>query len=187
MKKHILLISGVVLLLIIAVLFQLAPWDNWSSNESEDGATQVMPIDFTLDAIKLDADGNEIGTAKIHIYGDRLPSFLTEERIVLTIDPFDDLYQIEDAKLNDKIGHVQHIGKDPDNPGFLRLLYNAKRTGTTDTITCVLTFSPDMQCFAFHCYPFGSDYKETVYVGSVSGDYSTRELIEFFNGLVPGL
>ena len=187
MKKSILIIVSIVLLLIIAALLCIVPWDNWNPNGSEDGTTSQMPIDFTLNAIKLDAVGNEIGTAQIHIHGYRLPFIFPNERIVLTIDPFDDLYQIEDSEVNGEIGHIKYIGKEPNTPEFMRLSFIAKSTNAEGMVDCTLTFSPDMECFAFRCYPFGSDYEEATYIASVSGDYSTRELIEFFNGLVPGL
>ena len=46
-------------------------------------------IDITLDAVKLDEDGNEIGTAQLHLTGRYVNYFILEDQLELSIDPID--------------------------------------------------------------------------------------------------
>ena len=137
------------------------------------------PIDVTLNAVKLDEDGNEIGTAQLHISGRYVNYFLLEDKLELQMDPVDGIVQIgkcDDAHLPYSLGdqtgteYWMHSmsGFDPD----------------ANSITFgYLVFTKEFDCIAYLTSTSG---KEVCYVGSVSDNMTTQELIDYFNGIVPG-
>ena len=136
-------------------------------------------IDVTLNAVKLDEDGNEIGTAQLHLTGRYVNYFILEDQLELSIDPIDGLMHI---KTLDKPGLPRSLGNYTGTEYWRHFLsaYDATNNiGAFVELYCTEEF--DRLAF----YVIGVK-KNTYYVTSVSGNYTTREIIEYFNGLVPG-
>lgn len=137
------------------------------------------PIDVTLNAVKLDEDGNEIGTAKLHITGRYVNYFILEDQLELSIDPIDGLMHI----------------KTMDKPGLPRSLGN--QTGTEYWMHSMSAYDPDANAGAFLDFFCTEEFDRFAirlisgeqgnfwYVTSVSGDYTAQEIIEYFSGIVP--
>jgi hypothetical protein len=137
-------------------------------------------IDLTLDAVKLDEDGNEIGTAKLHITGRYVNYFILEDQLELSIDPIDGLMHI----------------KTMDKPGLPRSLGNY--TGTEYWMHSMGAYDPDANAGAFLDFFCTEEFDRFAirlisgeqgnfwYVTSARGDYTAQEIIEYFGGIVPG-
>lgn len=137
------------------------------------------PIDVTLEAVKLDAEGDEIGTAQLHITGRYVNYFFLEDKLELTMDPVDGLTQIgkfEDASFPHSLGN---------------------ETGTEYWEYSMPSYNPNSNSIEFGNLVFTEEFdriaylttvsgQDICYVGSVSAEYTTQELIDYFNGIVPG-
>ncbi len=53
------------------------------------------PIDITMEAVKSDSDGKELGTVPITVQGTITEYLFRNDRIEIEIEPFEDLYDIE--------------------------------------------------------------------------------------------
>ena len=136
-------------------------------------------ISLSLDAVKLDESGKEIGTAKIEIQGSHLNYLFQEDRINLVIAPFDGLTNIRLITNHSDSAVPSTIGGD-----YLYLGFGIWGAPFEDMDLCSLYYTKDFECFSFKVpHPEGDVY----YVASASGDYTTQEIVKAFNGLVPGL
>ena len=169
--KKTFLIIGIILMLafIVGVILYYVPY--------------VTKINITLNAVKLDENGNEIGTVQIVIQGNKQDYLFQEDRVDLSIEPFDNLVNITPSN-QDGIAGVIH----PTFVGDYSLVYYGASVQTTVNVTdayafCTLAISDDLGRWAFRRSENG---KETYYVASVSGNDTTEELIAFFRGLIPG-
>ncbi|MBQ6997876.1 MAG: hypothetical protein IJN60_05845 [Oscillospiraceae bacterium] len=144
-------------------------------------------IDKTLTMTKLDDEGNELGTFDIHITGTKLNYLFQEERYVLEIDDFDTLRDIKISDTGDLRpgGIISRFGKELGRE-FLSLSFagNGAPGDAFDWAIMELTFTEELDCFVLSCRYGGEKW---YYVTSTSGDHTTREIIEYFMGLVPGL
>lgn len=167
--KKIFLIIGIILMLafIVGVILYYVP--------------NVTKINVTLNAVTLDENGDEIGTVQIAMQGNKQDYLFQEDRVDLSISPFDNLVNITPSN-QDGIAGVVH----PIRSGDYSLVYYGASVQTTVNVAdayafCTLAFSDDLDCWAFRRYENG---KETYYVASVSGNYTTKELVAFFRGLI---
>lgn len=170
-KQHKKALIGGIILVIVAALLYFIPWPT--------------RVNLALDAVKLDAEGNEIGTTQIYIKGFMLNYLFREDRLDITIDPFDDLKYVLLA--GDGTGQEGEISRFDNAHGLVYLWLNLHgwNTRANDTAICQLYFTEEFDCFAFVSHPFG--HESVYYVASASGNYTTQQVIEYFNGLVPGL
>ena len=143
-------------------------------------------IELTLNAVKLDENGTPIGTAKIHIEGYKLDYLLQDDRMELEIDPFENLERIflNGVNSNKKQDVIERFGKEHFGMDYLSVRFNGWDTVAESTAFGLIYFTEEFECFAFQCKTY--QQSPIYYVASASGDYTTAELIEFFNGLVPG-
>ena len=142
-------------------------------------------VDTTLTATKLDAEGNELETFEIHITGTKLNYLFQEERYVLQIDAFDTLKSIKthvDGKGRTGIP-IRRFGKDWGIEEHFDL--GLAGISGSEIVFMNLLFTEEQDRYILTCK--GSAKGDWCYVGSLSGDYTTREIIEYFMGLVPGL
>lgn len=86
---------------------------------------QSTPFDLTLDALKTDNDGNELGAVPITVRGTLTEYLFRDDRIKLEIEPFEDLYDIEPWETD--IYNSTDIGQ-PDEHGYYSLLWQASST-----------------------------------------------------------
>ena len=71
---------------------------------------------------------------------------------------------------------------------LVRDLAAAKNGGDrilNDIVLFDVYFTEEMDCFAFRGTAMGQN--PVYYIGSASGNYTTQEIIAYFNGLVPGM
>ena len=157
---------------------------------------KASPICTELEVAKLDAQGNEIGTTQIHIEGRKLEYLFLDDRFELTIDSFDNLtgfkvkFSIDSSNNLSSIKHVKinrkSVNLKQNSVDELNLKYCTLRFNSEDNRTAYeLIFTEDMDCFAFWIRPLNGG-ESTWYVVSLSGDDTTREIIENFKGIVPG-
>ena len=143
-------------------------------------------VDVTLNAVKLDEDGTPIGTAKIHIEGYMLDYLLQDDRMELEIDPIEnfDRISLRGVNGNKQQDVIDRFGKEYFGMDYLSVRFYGWDTFSESTASGLIYFTEEFECFAFQCKSF--QQSPVYYVASVSGDYTTDELISFFNGLVPG-
>ncbi len=135
---------------------------------------------------KLDVQGNELGTFDVHFTGKKLNYLFQEDRYVLEIDDFDSLRGIKISDTGDLRpgGIVSRFGKE-EGREFLRLFFagNGASADAFEWAQLTLLFTEERDCIALTCY---YNDKNWSYVASLSGSYSTQQIIEYFKGLVPG-
>ena len=133
-------------------------------------------INQTLNAVKLDADGNEIGTVTIHIEGVHLDFLFFPDRLQVSILPFDHLRSVTLSRYNGVKG-----GTFPDAGGtYIKVWFSAWNLHAGAPCTGEIGFSDDFDCWLIR------DYTNSVsYVASVSSEYTTDELKTHFSGKMP--
>lgn len=172
MRKKTVIITVSILLaaVLIAAALYFVPWPT--------------RIDKTLTMTKLDADGNELGTFDVHFTGEKLNYLFQEDRYVLEIDDFDSLRGVKISDTGDLRtgGIISRFGKEHGRE-FLRLFFggNGAPGDAFDWAIMDLLFTKELDCIALTCYYNG---KKWSYVTSLSGNYSTPEIVEYFMGLV---
>ncbi len=184
MQKKTVIIT--VIILLVAVIVAAAAYHiSWPTE-----------IDKTLTMTKLDAEGNELGTFQVHFKGKKLNYLLQESRVLLKIDSFDNIENIETSTVKDTDGKdltgvISRFGQE-HGKDYCQLLMEGFSPSSDDFkyVSMTLYFSGDFDRFAFHCLgydvPLRDNSAKWSYVGSVSGDYTTEEIAEYFGGLIPG-
>lgn len=182
-KKAVITIVSIVLVVAaIAAALYFIPWPT--------------KIDKTLTVTKLDIEKNEVGTFEIHITGKKLTYLFQEERYLLQIDPFDNIEEIKTTEVStidgkDVTGQPDYFGQEHGmDYRQLRLDGRDRSNDGFKYVSLTLFYSGELDRFAFNCYSsdviYDSDLVKWSYVGSVSGDYTTDELVAYFGGLIPG-
>ena len=163
MKLRITLRWVLVLLLVLGCILYFVPWST--------------PVDLTLDAAKLDQNGNVIGTAQITINGKRLDYLFQKNRLDIQIDPFDDwdnLMLSNDAATGKK-GVINNF---EDKFEYINLF----ATSPNPTL-CELYFTSDFNHLALN---FRTKEGRCLYVASAENNRTPEEVIEYFQAIVPG-
>lgn len=169
MKKRILFIIGGVLLLciIVGLCLYLIPQDR-------------VNLNATLQATKLDKDGNILGTEEIAMQGIFRDYRFQEDTVELSIVPFGIFKSIVfsgDSSWN-KQSALSDIRGD-----FYQITFSAWNTAKDDYDFCTITTSRDFEYWVF-C---GEENDEPVYyVASSSGERTVEEIVQFFRGFAPG-
>ena len=162
-KLHVTLRWVLVLLLVMGCILYLVPWST--------------PISLTLDAAKLDQNGNVIGTAQITINGKRLDYLIQKNRLVIQIDPFDDWdnFMLSDDADTGKKGVINTFA---DKFEYVNLF----ATSPNPTF-CDLYFTRDFNHIALN---FLNEEGRCLYVASAESKRTPEEVIEYFRAIVPG-
>ena len=109
--------------------------------------TKSTPIDLTLNALKTDRDGNELGTVQITVSGTLTEYLFRDDRLSLQISPFEDLYDIELWGTDDS--DSTNIGQ-PDAYGYYTFDCTASSTEIgEDTYVLVVYFREDLSKWEF--------------------------------------
>ena len=120
--------------------------------------TKTTPIDMTLNALKTDSDGNELGTVPITVRGTLTEYLFRQDNIALDISPIEDLYDIEqwETSIFDSFNYG------PDEFGWYRLYCNASSTEIgEDTYHLIIFFHEDLNKWTvFRQYRTGSAYEQ---------------------------
>lgn len=168
MRNKALKIIGLVLIVAIAVC--LIPWP--------------LPVSQTLTATKLDAQGNSIGTVEISMRGFKTHSLIFGEKWYrLKIGAFEGYLatelqmsrfnspSLEDYKsLTGVINNVSHEGD------LEQAIKDDALIHTSYMYT--ICHSPDYDMWLLKM-------DDTCYIGSLSGDYTTEEIAEYYQGYLP--
>ena len=158
------------------------------------------PIDRRVKAVKLDAQGNEIGTIPIYIEGHKLEYLFQEDRLELEIDSFDnltdfkvklcvdsfdDLSDLTYVRINNKSVDLDRMNVDALGMEYLALSFRGRNVSANSQSRYELFFTEEIDCFAFWNDPLNGG-ESTWYIVSLSNNHTTQEIIEYFHGLVPG-
>ena len=117
-------------------------------------------IDKTLTVTKLDASDSEQVSFDIHITGKHLNYLFQEDRMLLEIDPFDnieDIKTVTSSSTNEKdtTGIITHFGQDHGKDYRLLLLEGFNRTNGLMHVSMKLCLLGDFDSFeelSIHCY-----------------------------------
>ena len=161
----------IVAALIVAALLYFVPWST--------------PVDLTLNAVKLDENGNEIGTAEIHIKGHKLDDLFRDSRLDVDIEPFDVVENAQLVQGSNGSGSITTFNF-TDVP-MMELYFTCNDKQENDFTWLHLTFTEEMDCFVLRLL---RDSGNMYYVASSSGNYDTQGVIDYFKdigvSLVPG-
>lgn len=142
---------------------------------------ESTPVELNLDAVKLDGDGNELGTATISITGNRKDYLLQDDLLNVSISPFDGFpwFKLSEDGISGKKGVIrEHYIED-----CMQVMCYSTHSSTGDIIFCNLIFSENFEYIALQCEMTEGS---VTYVASASGTHSTQEIIQYFRGLFPG-
>jgi hypothetical protein len=167
-KKVFLIIGGVLLLCLVAGLcLYLIPQDHRNLNT-------------TLQATKLDKDGNILGTEEIAMQGIFRDYRFQEDTVELSIAPFGIFKSIVfsgDSSWNKQSALSDIRGE------FYQITFSAWNTSKDDYDFCTITTSRDFEYWVFH----GDDNGQPIYyIASASGERTVEEIVQFFRGFAPG-
>lgn len=130
---------------------------------------KTTSVDFKYDAAKLDKDGKEIGSEQIHISGNYYDYLFREDRLELSVDPFDGL---ENISIKDECDYVYFPEQDI---GYI--CFDAYNSFRSHTETLYLLFDAGFDHLLIQ------RRGEICYTGSASGKYTPQECTEHFNNI----
>ena len=135
-------------------------------------------VDVTLNATKMDAEGNALGTYEISFHGNKKDYISGDSALDINILPFDDLKNFQ-ASTNESNGIEGYIWSTPGcNYFYIALTAYSGDAQLPDYLT--LYFSPDRDKWVLL-----NGIGKVFYVGSVSGNCTTEELLEYFQNVIP--
>ena len=151
--------------LLVAACFYLFPIKN-------------IPLNTTLNAVKLDADGNVIGTEQITIQGS-FKEYLFKDRLMeLKVTPFDRLKSINIVDRSNPMGFTPF-----DLDKFYQYTGTAWEIENPNMLWFTFITSQDFEYWVFRVDKNG---EAVHYVASLSGSRTVEEIVQFFQGLAPG-
>lgn len=140
----------------------------------------MTPVDLTLNAVRMDHEGNVTGDAMIHVQGTRYDYLFQMPRLDVNITPFDGHYDIYAATFTSDYGDVVGAVRSYESDEYEFVTYAGMYEPKNDMFIGTLGFSPDMDQWIFCNKTYG-----VYYVSSVSGEYTAAELAEYFHWLMP--
>ena len=165
------IILSTALLLLIAALLYFVPWST--------------PIDETITFVKLSYEGEVIGTFQTRMQGKKLNYLFQDDRMLLSFEPFDNLKDIEPIHFtNQKDGVIKCLESLHSDTQWMMLAYKGFNTANNNEVWLNIVFCEDFDRFAIICH--ASSFTKVAYISSVSDNMTTQELIDYFNGIVPG-
>lgn len=164
------IILSTALLLLIAALLYFVPWST--------------PIDETLTFVKLNHKGEIIGTYETRMQGKKLNYLFQDDRMLLSFEPFDDLKDIEPIHYsNQKDGVIDCFDIPELGRQWLTLNYGGSNVTNNNEVRLSMFFCEDFDRFAIICH--ASSFTDVAYITSIKGDYTTEELMEYFDIFLP--
>lgn len=142
--------------------------------------TKTTPLNTTLEATKLDSDGNVLGTTQIPMQGAFKKYLIKDSMMELSIASFDGIKNI--IFYND----YDHFGFKPIAfDTFYRYSGTAWENASGEMLWVHVFMSQDFEYWAFRMDVHNSD-ENVYYVASLSGERTVEEIVQYFKGLVPG-
>ena len=161
-NRIIIAVSAAVLIL---VLICLLPWPT--------------KVDLTLNAIKLDSEGEEVGSQQIIMEGQKLDYLFKDARMNLSFTPFDGFVWIKPTEVQ-PAGTTGNIWHALENDILYVRYYGCDRAANIHLL--ILGFSPDLDRWIL------LDHTDNVcYVASVNADHTVQELKEYFKILISAI
>lgn len=136
-----------------------------------------IPASIELSAVKLDNSGNTLSSVKININGNGHDDLIQNGYFKANIAPFDHIKDIQRSGgkgTNSLEGEIHCLAD-----GYYTTSFSGWDISIDQPTICVLVFTEEFDRLALHAGGYW-------YVGSVSGNYSTEEIVQYFRGLVPG-
>lgn len=164
MYRRSMIFVGVALLAIVAVLICVIP--------------RFTKVDITLHATKTNSQGESLGEYEISLQGNRLDYISGNASLDISVSPFDELSQfipIRNANTN-----IDGLIKTEPGTDILCVHYSAWDNKTDAFVVYDIGFSPDMDRWIFVNATEG-----IYYVSSVSGAYTSQELVDYFHSMIP--
>ena len=164
------IILSTALLLLIAALLYYVPWST--------------PIDETITFVKLSYTGEVIGTFQTRMQGKKLNYLFQDDRMLLSFEPFDNLKDIEPIHFtNQKDGIIKCLESPHSDTQWMMLTYEGFNTTNNNEVRLNIVFCEDFDRLAIICEV--SSFSNVAYITSISGEYTTEQLMEYFDGFLP--
>lgn len=148
------------------------------------------PYEHTMKAVKLDAQGNEVGTVDISISGTAMRSLSHLGRIVAKVSPFDGIsgFDIDsndyEQHFNEEFLHhtsvVADIGSVED---IMDAITNESASLNSSSYVYYVNTSEDFDRWLIHVAVDGTEH--FYYLASIDNQYTTQELLDFFKAKLP--
>ena len=163
-RAKLITVLSVLAVLVIAALLYFVP--------------RSTPVELSFHVVKLDKNGSDLGTAEVAIRGKKLDYLFQDSRLDVEIAAFDGMvvYLLD--------GENGNVLKTTEINGHkvMRLTTAVYFVQYDETSWMDITFTEEMDCFAFY------QYRDKVYyVGSASGSYDTRGVLNYFNAIAPNI
>ena len=136
-------------------------------------------VDVSLDMVKLDELGNEIGTFPVTIKGEIKEYWFHEDQLDVIISPFESYTEFEPGNSNGLPGGVF------DMHSMLHTVYHGK--GPDGNEAFAVYFSKDLKYWAFVVTKYTEDnpfYSSARYVASTNSNDTVMDLKNYFDGLL---
>lgn len=168
-RKVFLIIGGVLLLCLVAgICLYTIPY-------------KTTTLDATLQATKLDENGNVIGTEEIVVQGKLMNYCFREDCVDLNIAPFGTLNYIK--FFNDKENTSIPLRTIFDE--FYSLSFVAGDSTLIDDVWWYGSILTSLD-FEYWYFRLTDDDRKVHYVASFSGEHTVAEIVQYFKGLAPG-
>ena len=158
------LLASALLILVLSTAFYFLP--------------KTSTFNYVLDAVVLDADGNEIGIQQIHIQGSRINYVTKDDHMDITIDPFAD-YSVIRTDTDNKTG-IKGLIKQGLTGEYYRVAISGGCAESGTIFFGYLGFDADLEKWIF-----SDQTNEIYYIASVTQNSTTHELAKYFRGLTP--
>ena len=168
-KKVFFIIGGVLLLCLVAgICLYAIPCEHKSLNT-------------TLQATKLDKDGNILGTEEIAMQGIFMDYRFKEDTVELHVAPFGIFKSITFS--GDSIWNSQSELTEPFDE-FYEVTFGTWNTAKDDYDFGTIVVSKDFEYWVFRATD--GNNQPIYYVASFSGEHTVAEIVQYFKGLAPG-
>lgn len=142
---------------------------------------QRTPINVTLEAIKIDENGSEIGTVNISMQGNLEEYIFRDSCLNVEIAPFDGLSDIEpvveaESRMSGPIIYDSSIQLN-------YVVYSADHED--NAISLIIFFSTDFERWLILSRPSFQNEGAVYYLGSTSASDSIDDLKDFFAAIIP--
>ena len=157
--KKVIIFYSIVAILLICIL----PW--------------TTPVKKTLNAVKLDAEGNELGTVQIQLEGKKRDYLFRTDRFDVDITPFDNFQSFGEVLNEKNVPDV--IWKLDGEISYVRsgLSYKDELRPTASSL--ILAFNRKMDRFIL--FDMSEEFR---YVASTKEEITSQELLEYFSELL---
>lgn len=139
-------------------------------SDQVDYATSTL-VDLRLDTVRLNKNGEKLGEQQFHITGYYRDYLLKDDPIYLEIEPFEEFVLCKTAP-NAEMELIEM----PQHNVVWGIIHFTTLSGSVKEGGFWLLFTEEFDRFML----INND-QESCYVGSVSGNYTTYEIVEYFN------